>query len=125
MVALIFLMPVIITLVWLSTSIKIRILMHTLKFLLLEVLAICMLYQVNDTSFLSCSTKIMAQTTRDLREQTGIVMGREIDTISKMGRELRDLMEEEVGMMIMEIGETRNLAGPCSDGFLFFLFGTY
>lgn len=62
----------------------------------------------------------MVQTTRNSREQTGIGMGSlEIDTIRKMGRDLRDLMGEEVEMRIMEIGDTRNLAGPGSDGISF------
>lgn len=69
----------------------------------------------NDSSFLSLSTKITVRTTRNSRDQTGTVMGREIDTISKMGRELADIMEEEVKMRITEIEETRNLAGLSSD----------
>lgn len=63
----------------------------------------------------------MVQMTRDSREQTIIGMGRKIDTISKMGRDLQDIMEEEVTMRIMEIDETRNLAGHAHDGIMFHL----
>lgn len=72
-------------------------------------------------ALLSYSTKIMVQTTRNSRDQTGIVMGREIDIISKMGRELPGIMEEEVKMRTMEIEETKNLAGRSSEGIIFCL----
>lgn len=105
-------------LVWLSSSILIYMLRPALKFLFHEDiydLAICILCRVNDSSSLYLRTKITVRTTRNSRDQTGIVMGREIDTISKMGRELADIMEEEVKMRITEIEETTNLAGCSSD----------
>lgn len=63
----------------------------------------------------------MVRMTRDLREKsgTGIKMGRKIDIKSKTGRQLQDIMEEEAKMRIMEIGETRILAG--CDGIIFLL----
>lgn len=66
----------------------------------------------------------MVQMIRDSREQTIIGMGRKIDTISKMDRDLPDIMEEEVTMRIMEIDETRNLAGRVHDG-IYVSFTTY